>query len=466
MAPYNNSLSRGTNGMTPNNSGMTPNGQYAQQWNGRPVPGKAPQSFNASRQAPPQPAAPIHISSSQTGQQRQQVNRNGTQHFWQQRGAAPVAPQPSYPSYLTVKPAAAGPVSSGYKPSYPNVSRPAASGFKPSSPNVVEIQRAAPEQKRSASPAKGFKKISFGQNNAPITRKSLVTVPSQSVATKPVQEQRTSAPQKKRSTSPAKGFKALSLGPHVTPRDKKEIMKLKNPVVQPPTLSKPKPVVTKPVSPPKPAVTKPVVTKPPPPQRFQPKANQTATSYFVMKQQAKYGLPMNDPQIMPKEEEPDEEEETYYVEPAPVKKTPPPQKSKAKKTSTEKPYRNKVSPAAKGVRFGSTTVTKFERTLGDNPCAQGGAPMGMAMDHMSVEEASVDSFESVRGDKKTNEQLRISLEDRREILTKARTPASELKRVEKELKEINESRVADMTLRSYAPQFDDDERDGSAPFDC
>lgn len=458
--------------MTPNNNGMTPNGQYARQWNGRPAPNKAPQSFNASRQAPPRSAAPIHISSSQTGQQRQQVNRNGTQQFYQ-RGAAPVAPQPSYPSYLQVKPAAPGPASSGYKQSYPNAGRPAVSGFKPSSPNVVEIQRTAPEPKRSASPAKGFRKISLGQNNAPISRNALVTVPSQSIATKPVQQQRTTAPQKKRSTSPAKGFKPLYLGPHVAPRDRKETMKLKNPVVQPPTISKPKPVVTKPAFAPKPAVTKPVVTKPPPPQRVQPKANQTATSYFVMKQQAKFGLPMNEPEIKtneeeseeeePYEEESYEEEETYYVEPAQVRKT---QKSKAKKTITEKPYMNEISPSAKGVRFGNTTVTKFERTLGDNPCAHGGAPMGMAMDHMSIEEASVDTFESVRGDKKTNEQLRIPLEARREILTKARTPADELKRVEKELKEINESRVMDMALRSYAPQFADDERDGSAPFDC
>merc|ERR1712113_651590 len=133
---------------------------------------------------------------------------------------------------------------------------------QPSSPNVVEIQRGAPEQRRSASPAKGFKKIALGQQNAPVTRKSLVTV----------QPQRATAPQKKRSTSPAKGFRELSLGPHVAPRDKKETMKLNNP---------PKPVVTKPVfapkpaSTPKPAVTKPVVTKPPPPQRVQPKANQT-----------------------------------------------------------------------------------------------------------------------------------------------------------------------------------------------
>mmetsp|Transcript_28355 Transcript_28355/g.41897 ORF Transcript_28355/g.41897 Transcript_28355/m.41897 type:complete len:298 (+) Transcript_28355:128-1021(+) len=126
----------------------------------------------------------------------------------------------------------------------------------------------------------------------------------------------------------------------------------------------------------------------------------------------------------------------------------------------------KTRTPSKSVKFGDVTINQFERALGDNPCAGGGAPLGMRMKHMSSSKKPISVYEGSKGAKKTSDQMRIPLASRRSILMEARTPVDEWTRVEGELQAINTSRIADMNVRKYGSQFEDDERDDSAPFDA
>jgi len=131
------------------------------------------------------------------------------------------------------------------------------------------------------------------------------------------------------------------------------------------------------------------------------------------------------------------------------------------------PTKKKTRTPSKSVKFSDVTITSFERTLGDNPCAQGGAPMGMDKKHFSSRKSPLTAYEKSKGERRGSDQMRIPLATRRNILMQARTPVEDWNRVEGELKAINDSRTADLNMRSYGSMFsDDDERDDTAPHDC
>ena len=129
----------------------------------------------------------------------------------------------------------------------------------------------------------------------------------------------------------------------------------------------------------------------------------------------------------------------------------------------------------KNVHFTTVTLRYYPRTLGDNPCAVGGSPLGMSMKYQSESSPTpVEMFErrvdrkcppGSRGKQVVN-QLRMTLQERRQLLLNAQNKHSHRTRnwdkVEHEMKEIQQSRTQTIRELRYGldNDDDDDEEDG------
>lgn len=84
-------------------------------------------------------------------------------------------------------------------------------------------------------------------------------------------------------------------------------------------------------------------------------------------------------------------------------------------------------PTSRHVSFGVMHIREYSQVLGDHPCCQEGPPVSLGWDYSPQQTCSVDDYESKRcfGRRPRNE-LRLSFEDRREILSDI--PDNEVKR--------------------------------------
>ena len=74
-----------------------------------------------------------------------------------------------------------------------------------------------------------------------------------------------------------------------------------------------------------------------------------------------------------------------------------------------------LSSQEKSVRFGDCEVRAFSQILGDHPCCSLGCPLELGWDYTDEDTVPVDDFQAGR-DPRTARELRLSPEERREVL--------------------------------------------------
>mmetsp|Transcript_95599 Transcript_95599/g.143209 ORF Transcript_95599/g.143209 Transcript_95599/m.143209 type:complete len:177 (-) Transcript_95599:40-570(-) len=73
-------------------------------------------------------------------------------------------------------------------------------------------------------------------------------------------------------------------------------------------------------------------------------------------------------------------------------------------------------PTGKSVRFGDCKVRKYAQVMGEHPCCSVGCPLELGWEYESVPTLAVDDYEASRTAHLSSHDLRLTYEERREIL--------------------------------------------------
>lgn len=87
----------------------------------------------------------------------------------------------------------------------------------------------------------------------------------------------------------------------------------------------------------------------------------------------------------------------------------------------------------KTVSFGGLHVRRYTVTIGDHPCCSTGFPLTLDWDYTDGTSLPIDQYERSRSPRRTREQLKISPEQRCQILSEEGKPSTELRRAQRKL---------------------------------
>ena len=90
-------------------------------------------------------------------------------------------------------------------------------------------------------------------------------------------------------------------------------------------------------------------------------------------------------------------------------------------------------PTRKSVSFGGLHVRTYSLTIGDHPCCKQGLPLSLDWSFSEEGSLSIEQYENSRSPRRSREELKISPEDRSELLSEDGTSATELRRAQRKL---------------------------------
>jgi hypothetical protein len=99
----------------------------------------------------------------------------------------------------------------------------------------------------------------------------------------------------------------------------------------------------------------------------------------------------------------------------------------------------------KHVSFTSLEIREYKQVLGDHPCCSQGPPVSLGWDYTESPKVTVERYEATRARRRSKTDLKLSFEDRRDILSSV--PEADVRRVQRRLS--RERCAKDKIIKSF-----------------
>jgi hypothetical protein len=112
-------------------------------------------------------------------------------------------------------------------------------------------------------------------------------------------------------------------------------------------------------------------------------------------------------------------------------------------------------PSQKRVCFSEISIRTFNVCIGDSPSVSSGVPLTLDWSYCELPDITVDEFEGLRPERRTNDELKLSPEDRLKILLEFGVSPAEIRTALRRTLLLRGKRSSfrqGLTLRSFHPK--------------